>query len=292
MNSDRTAGHESLFQIIRVVLLAALVLSCAATTVRADRRLRIVTFNAECLAAPGTNATKIPRFRWDHARREHLERGASLIEMLAPDVFNLLEVTSKVRVDELVKILHEKGLTEYRGHHVESADGFTGFDVAVIARFPLDKIEGQEIRSVALLDGDQWRATGGFKDDRGGERTVSATIDRSVLYNMTIDGVKLGFLGLHLKSNPDDAYSNAKRTAEAEVARRVIQKEIVARGYLPIVLGDLNDYDPDVPDRDDSRETKTEVLRRLKDYDEASEGAELVNVASKIARKADRYTSH
>ena len=32
-----------------------------------------------------------------------------------------------------------------------------------------------------------------------------------------------------------------------------MRAEIVPRGYLPIVLGDLNDYDPDVPDRDESR---------------------------------------
>jgi endonuclease/exonuclease/phosphatase family metal-dependent hydrolase len=109
---------------------------------------------------------------------------------------------------------------------------------------------------------------------------------------MTVGGHKLGFLGLHLKSNPQDEYSNAKRLGEAAVARRILRGEILDRGYLPVVLGDLNDYDPDVPDRDESRDTATTVLLDLKDFDSARPGAELVNVAERMARQADRYTSH
>jgi exonuclease III len=71
-----------------------------------------------------------------------------------------------------------------------------------------------------------------------------------------------------------------------------VQKEIVALGYTPIVLGDLNDYDPDVPDQDERRDTKTDVLKTLKDYDDKTDGPELVNAATKISRQADRYTSH
>jgi exonuclease III len=58
------------------------------------------------------------------------------------------------------------------------------------------------------------------------------------------------------------------------------------------VLGDLNDYDPDVPMADAVRKTQTTVLRDLKDYDEATQGPELVNAATRMPRVADRYTSH
>ena len=57
-------------------------------------------------------------------------------------------------------------------------------------------------------------------------------------------------------------------------------------------MGDLNDYDPDVPDRDEERSSSTTVLRDLKDFDSNRDGAELVNVASQIVRQADRFTSH
>ena len=104
-------------------------------------------------------------------------------------------------------------------------------------------------------------------------------------------GQKLGFLGLHLKSNPSDEAANAQRSAQAFIVQRVVQQEIVARGYLPIVLGDINDYDPDVPDRDEQRDPATTVLRDIKDFDSQQSGDELVNVAKMIPRQADRYTS-
>ena len=106
-----------------------------------------------------------------------------------------------------------------------------------------------------------------------------------------VNGYQLGFLGLHLKSNPSDEAANAQRSAQAKIVQRVLHQEIVGRGYLPIVLGDINDYDPDVPDRDDERNPATTVLRDIKDFDPQRSGDELVNVARLIPRQADRYTS-
>lgn len=47
-----------------------------------------------------------------------------------------------------------------------------------------------------------------------------------------------------------------------------------------------------MPDRDTSRSTCTNVLRNLKDFDPGRDGSELMNVASRVTRVADRYTSH
>lgn len=255
--------------------------------------VRIVTFNAELLSAPRVSPGQIDKYRFDDARKQHLERVAALIETLKPDVLNLVEVTSREAVDQLVAILHEKGLGDYRGYHIDSHDSFTAGDVAVIARFSPDMVENVPIRTIYSAAADPtWRQSFNFSN-RGGEASTGTTsLDRNSLYFFTIAGHKLGFLGLHLRSNPQDGYANAKRSGEAEVARRVLRSEIVARGYLPIVLGDLNDYDPDVPDRDHSRGTSTTVIRDLKDFDPDRTGAELVNVAERIVRVADRYTSH
>lgn len=257
------------------------------------RPVRIVTFNTEILTAPAVRAGQLQKFRFDHARRQHHERVADLIEVLMPDILNLVEVTSQEAVDLLVEILHEKGLTDYRGYHVESNDSFTGMDIAVLSRMEPDEVEGEKIRTYySDADDPTWRQAFSYTGYNGNRRTGTASLARNSVYYFTIAGHKLGFLGLHLKSNPEDEYSNARRTAEAEVARRVIRGEIVTRGYLPVVLGDLNDYDPDVPDRDETRSTATGVLASLKDYDSESAGDELVNVASRIPRLADRYTSH
>jgi len=256
-------------------------------------RFRIVTFNAEILQAPYVRASRLSRFRWATARRRHLERVAAIIETLHPHVFNLVEVTSVEAVDELVEILHEKGHRDYAGYHVESHDGFTGMDVALISRIEPDEVEGRRIRTFFSRDDiSPWRDTFTYKNDEGELRNGTTSLQRHSLYYVRLGGRKFGFLGLHLKSNPDDAYANAKRSAESRIAQRIIRREIVARGYEPIVLGDLNDYDPDVPDRDESRSTKTSVLANLKDFDPEREGPELFNVAEGVVRRQDRYTSH
>ena len=259
----------------------------------AQDRLRIVTFNAHCLAAPGTNDSRIPRFRWGFARIEHLESVASLIETLDPDITNLIEVTSAAAINNLVRILHEKGLDDYQGYHVESADRFTGFDVAMISRLKPEVVEGKQIRCITSKKGDaKWRETYSYKDEDGQSYTRDTSVIRNALYYFSFRGYKLGFLGLHFKSDPGDPYSNARRTAECLITQRIIRKEIVERGYVPVVLGDLNDYDPDVPDADDTRSTQTNVLRDLKNYDPSTKQAELVNVAERISRIEDRHTSH
>ena len=289
MVHSTTGKWLSLCGVLLIASVWATHLQAAAETIP----LRIVTFNAEFLTAPRVRQGNIQNYRFDYGRTQHLERVAHLIETLDPDVFNLVEVISAEAVDQLVGILHEKGMTDYRGYHVDSNDTFTALDVGVITKFPVDTIDGQPIRTY-FSGGDDptWRESFEFQGRNGRMVRNTASLSRNSVYFITIGGHKLGFLGLHLKSNPQDDYSNARRMAEAAVARRVIRGEIVQRGYLPIVLGDLNDYDPDVPDRDTTRDTSTTVLRDLKDFDAERPGPELVNVAERIKRQADRYTSH
>ena len=278
-------------KLLRVVLPCVLLLLTTGPLV-ADTPLRIVTFNAEILTAPRVRAGELQKYRWDIAREAQFERVAAVIEALNPDVLNLVEVTSKEGVDLLVKILHEKGLTDYRGYHIEGHDGYTGMDVALISKLEPDEIDGQPIcLFYSDIDDPTWRESYRMKDRSGRASTRQASLSRHAVYLLTVDGTKLGFLGLHLKSNPSAEAANAQRTAQVEIARRILKQEIVKRGYLPIVLGDINDYDPDVPDRDEARNTLTTVVRDLKNFDKRRKGDELVNVAKLMPRQADRYTA-
>lgn len=255
--------------------------------------LRIVTFNAEILTEPGVRAGSISKYRFPHARKKHFERIAAVIETLNPDVLNLVEVTHKGAVDRLIEILHEKGLTGYQGYHVENNDRFTGLDVALITKYQPDEIDGKQLRTIySKREDPTWRQSFQFTGREGTEIQRNTSISRNGLYFITIGGHKLAFFGLHLKSNPSDAYSNSKRQAQAKIVRRVLRSKVLPQGYLPIVLGDLNDYDPDIPDGDATRDPTTTVLRDLKDFDKDQPGDELVNVAERIQRQADRYTSH
>jgi endonuclease/exonuclease/phosphatase family metal-dependent hydrolase len=283
--------------------------------------LRVACFNVENLAAPGERTT-LTRFRFEPARRRHLEHIASVIETLAPDVVVMPEVVSRKGVDAVVNLLHAKGLEDYRGYHVDGRDTFSGFDVAIVSRIVPDEVDGRpvhifvpastkraakrprngdatteepaaEVREPAAEGGDGWmRRSFSHVDDRGVTRHEEAVLQRHAVVFVTVCGRKIALLGLHLKSNPSDVGSNAQRMAETSIAREIVRREIVARGYTPIVLGDINDYDPDVPMADSNRRTRTTVLHDLKDYDDATAGDELVNAARFIPRVADRYTSH
>ncbi len=273
--------------------LAVTCLSWPSPGLTQETPLRIVAFNCEILKAPGVRQGEFDKYRSDVGRAGHIARVADVIETLNPDILNLEEVISRESVDTIVAILHEKGLTEYRGYHIENNDTYSGMDVALISKIDPDVVDGEPIRTYNSEEDDPtWRQSFSFTGYSGDRMTRTTSISRNAVYYFTIAGHKLGFFGLHLKSNPSDEYANAKRTAQAKICQRVLRGEITKRGYLPIVLGDLNDYDPDVPDRDDTRDTKTETLRLLKDFDPGQPGDELMNVASRMPRVEDRYTSH
>ncbi|WP_197526915.1 endonuclease/exonuclease/phosphatase family protein [Pirellulimonas nuda] len=269
-------------------------LACHASLAEQATPLRIVAFNCEVLKAPGVRQGQFDRYRFDPARIAHHERVAAVIETLSPDIIGLEEVISRESVDMLLGILHDKGMTDYRGYHVENSDTYSGMDVCYITRLKPDVVEGEKIRTInSEAEDPTWRAWYSAPGYNGeSPRRQSTSVSRNAVYYFTVAGHKLGFLGLHLKSNPSDEAANSKRMAESIVAQRILQSEIVRRGYEPIVMGDLNDYDAEVADGDDSRDTVTKVIRNLKDFDPKRPGDELINAAALIPRKQDRYSSN
>ncbi|MHC4270022.1 MAG: hypothetical protein ACYSTS_16380 [Planctomycetota bacterium] len=223
---------------------------------------------------------------------EHYERIAGVIETLEPDIVNLVETTSLDGLEHLVNILHEKGLNTYKAYHIKGNDP-TGKDISFISKIEPDQIDGKHIRKFYSknLNG-KWRAKYKWIKSNGDEIEDDTSITKNAVYCFTIGSHKLGFLGLHLKAIPDNPKANGQRTGQSIIAQTIIKDEIVGRGYKPIVLGDINDFDPHVADRDDSSDTQTNVLSNLKDYDSIQAGFELINVAKEIARKKDRYTAH
>ena len=213
-----------------------------------------MTLNAEWLTYTADETDKDP---WtdDFVLDEHYERIAGIIETLDADVVNLVEVTSKDSVDYLVNVLHAKGLTAYKGFHIESNDTGTGQDVAVISKHTPDTVDGKKLRKFySTGQGSTWRADYTWKTAAGITKNGHTSVSKNTVYCFTVGSHKLGFLGLHLKAFPNDPKSNGQRTGQSKVAQKIIREQIVAKGYTPIVLGDINDFDPDVPDRDPRRQ--------------------------------------
>ena len=266
--------------------------------------VRIACFNVESLTVPGEWG-RFARYRFPPGRMRHLEGVASVVEVVDPDILVLSEVSSSEAGEALAALLREKGLGDFQSYHVDGRDSYTGFDVAFVSRVVPDRIEGKSIHLFApnptprLADVQNgsaplpWTAERYSRPEEQGEDAEAiAVLKRHAVCFFSLFGQKLGLIGLHLKSNPSDPQANAQRTAEAAIVRRIVQREIVSRGYLPIILGDLNDYDPDVEMADSTRKTETSVLRMLKDIDPQRDGGHLVNVASRIPRVADRFSSH
>ena len=266
--------------------------------------VRIACFNVESLTVPGEWG-RFARYRFPPGRIRHLEGVASVVEVVNPDILVLSEVSSPEAGEALAAVLREKDLGDFQSYHVDGRDSYTGFDVAFVSRVVPDRIEGKSIHLFApnptprLADVQNgsaplpWTAERYSRPEEEGEDAEAiAVLKRHAVSFFSLFGQKLGLIGLHLKSNPSDAQANAQRTAEAAIVRRIVQREIISRGYLPIILGDLNDYDPDVEMADSTRKTETSVLRMLKDINPQRDGDELVNVASRIPRVADRFSSH
>ena len=267
-------------------------------------RVRIACFNVESLTVPGEWG-RFARYRFSPGRMRHLEGVASVVEVVDPDILVLSEVSSSEAGEALAALLREKGLGDFQSYHVDGRDSYTGFDVAFVSRVVPDRIEGKSIHLFApnptprLRDVQNgsvplpWTAERYSRPDEKGDGTEAiAVLKRHAVCFFSLSGQKLGLIGLHLKSNPSDAQANAQRTAEAAIVRRIVQREIIGRDYLPIILGDVNDYDPDVEMADSKRKTETTVLRILKDSNPQQDGDQLINVASRIPRVADRFSSH
>ncbi len=266
--------------------------------------VRIACFNVESLTVPG-EWSRFARYRFPPGRMQHLEGVAAVVEVVNPDILVLSEVSSAESCVALAALLRDKGLGDFQSYHVDGRDGYTGFDVAFLSRVQPDKIQGRFIHLFApnptprlrdIQNGSAplpWTAERYKKpEEEGGDVEAIAVLKRHAVCFFSLFGHKLGLIGLHLKSNPSDAQANAQRMAEATIVRRIVQREIVKREYSPILLGDLNDYDPDVEMADSTRKTQTSVLRLLKDIDPQRDGDELVNAAAHIPRVADRFSSH
>ncbi len=276
--------------VIALLLVGGLVFIAANFSGKRAIRLRVMAFNAEWLVHTPEETDMDPwgaRFTLN----EHFERVAGVIESLNPDIITIVEVTSEDALQHLVKILADKGMDDYVAYHIESNDSGTGQDIGFITRHQPDAVDGKLIHQFYSRNrGEVWREDYTIIR-RGTTRHKNTSVSKNALCYFTVNGYKLGLLGLHFIARPNHKERNAKRQAQARVTQKIIRTQIVDKGYVPIVLGDMNDYDGEVDDRCGSKPMTT-VLKQLKDYDANLADNELVNAATLVNRKFDRYTSH
>jgi exonuclease III len=98
----------------------------------------------------------------------------------------------------------------------------------------------------------------------------------------------VALIGAHLLAIPTDPSRCVQREAQAQVLQNIVYGYI-ERGYEIILIGDMNDYDGEILDKNDDKPT-SRVLDIMKGLDGQNKGAyELTNIAVSI-KKDERFT--
>lgn len=239
------------------------------STAPSPKGLRLATFNTEFLF-DGLDGEGQATFAWkgDPAlARAHRDAVGEVVRMIDADVLMLQEVEHL----GVLEMMLEETLAGmgYRAYLVDGRDSFTGQDVGLLSRIPVEEA-GRTDERVTVP---------GTRQPYGVSKNLWARLD--------LGGVPTTLIGVHFLARPDDVSRKPQRETQAEVIRRLVEKEMAA-GRAVAVLGDFNDFDPDVPDRAGSTPI-TDVLGTVK---RAGPGPDddLRNVMGEV-RQLDRYTS-
>ena len=192
---------------------------------------------------------------------------ATIVARHAPDILCLQEVINEVAAKRLQKTLQSKGL-QYDLHFLESRDTHLEQDVVFLTN----------------------KSSGDITDIKASHPIDPVYPSKCVILTCLIHGEKTAVIGLHLKSVPTEPNAVAKREKQADAVAKQLNR-LSAAGYATIVLGDLNDWDPIVPDADPSAQATpiSQALKKMKDYVPGGDD-ELVNSLKWIEPMEKRYT--
>lgn len=251
-----------------------------------DRRqnknsLRLVQYNVEWLfidynsnaKCPGTGC---PWSTVDDAKI-HLSYVADAIKSLNPDIINFCEIEG---CDELNMLITELQDTTYKPYLKQGTDTSTGQNVGMLTRIdPLASLYRSEERVSYPVPGSKCGYTGA---------PGTSGVSKHYITEFNLGGLKTAFVGAHLLAYPTDTSRCVEREAQAQVLQNVIYSYVV-KGYEIIFLGDLNDFDAEVPDVNSDKPISY-VLDILKGLFGQQKGLyTLTNAAAKMAQ-SERYS--
>ena len=231
--------------------------------------VRLATFNAEFLF-DGEGDEGEATFDWkgDPAKaRVHRDKIARVVRMLDADVVMLQEVEN---LGVLQKMIEESlGDLGYQAYLVDGADRFTGQDVGLLSRLPIQETGRTDVRA------------------RVGDTDVQYGVSKNLWARLDLAGIPTTLIGVHFLARPDDPERKPKREAQAEVIRQLVEQE-QALGRAVVVLGDFNDFDGSAPDRRASQPI-TDVLATIRRAGPQPQD-DLVSLLGEVPQ-AQRFTS-
>jgi len=235
--------------------------NCSSPSVIGDRRRdlsqwTLAQFNVEWLFTepykdcPGNGCS------WSTPEDEyiHLETIAKRLTSINADTVHLCEVQSCTQLEQLIELLPD---SDYRAYLIQGTDSYTGQNVGLLTRVdPIKQLERTEERvSYPVQD-----SKCGYVGDSGTEG-----VSKHLISDFTVNNISFTLIGVHLLSKPNDPTACTKREAQAQVLQNLIYNRTIQKKNI-IVLGDLNDYDGDVPDLN-SDIPNSRVLRIMHGYE-------------------------
>lgn len=246
-----------------------------------DRRhdkstLKVMTYNAYFLwdgkepeECSHNNAIKgLPWFNNSEKAKQHMAEVASVIKNNNPDIINFVEVENI----EALKMLNNNFLSDmgYKAYMKDNNKNGVCQDVGMLTRIDPEEID----RDKSRLDHSSGKTKG---------------VRKNYYAKFNINGKKIALIAGHFKAIPSDKSSKEYRELQARIISNRAN-ELRKEGYLPIVLGDFNDFDSNVLDRN-SNVSITKTLKILSGKNTYSKSEDdLFNVA-KLINKNDRYTA-
>ena len=180
------------------------------------------------------------------------------------------------------------------------ADGLAGVGVGTVTlgrgeRDAAEVMAERGTREVQRLGGVFERVVEDLRDLRHGERELvveegdlaGVGVSKNLWARLTIGGVPTTIIAVHFLARPDDTSRKDRREAQAEVIRRLAERELAA-GRAVAVVGDFNDFDDATLDRNGSRPI-TDVMARIKSAG-PSPTDDLTNVLADVPQ-SERFTA-
>ena len=257
-----------------------------------DRRtnkdaLRIVQYNTEWLFldyyanadCPGNGCP----WKNQSMAETHFTNVQQIISDLNPDIINLCEIECCDELNELVENIEDN---TYKPYVKQGTDTSTGQNVGILTRIdPTTDLARTETRVNYPIPGSKCGYTGSPGSSGVSKHYITEFKIMNSNENIHLDIV---FIGAHLLAYPTDPSRCVQREAQAQVLQYVIMKYI-QNGFEVIFMGDLNDYDLEVPDIN-SHKPISKTLDILKGIEGEYHGEyELTNVAEYI-QQSNRYS--
>lgn len=214
-----------------------------------------MTYNAEFLwdgieAEDGSSRVDFPWRGDPETARQHMEKMAGVIREANADIVLLQEVEDEAALRRLNAMLEDQ---DYETQLVQGKDTFNRQDVAMLTRLEPSRV---------------YRINA--EGESGGE---SSQVTKNLVATFDLGGESIAVITAHFIARPDDRSRQHKREAQAD-ALRDAAVDLRADGYSIIIAGDLNDYDPDVPDVAEALDPIAGTLTILKQMDPDTHQAE------------------